>query len=202
VLDNAIAEGKTAFTALLEQQREDALDALARLEELKCLAVVLVEAIGRTGVTEGFKQWEQTERESADRFRLVAIMLGIATAAVIAGGITLKLVAGIDDEHWDLALAIAFTALPSALGGVAAYAARESSKHRRNQVIHRSASSWITHTRTNSTQDRVATARRELWRRAAETRAASVRLSAESEAAPEKIRADAALRRTLRRSPA
>jgi hypothetical protein len=112
-------------------------DVIRSLERLRTEAEDLVGAVGRTGLTGGFQQWEKAEATQADRMRSLAIWFGTATAIVILGLLILHEVRNANDQNTDFALVVGTVTLPGALGAVAAYAGRESARHRRNQVLAR-----------------------------------------------------------------
>lgn len=126
-----------AHADLIKQQQDAGGQHLARIEELKAQAELLVGAVGRTGLSGGFQQWEGTERKQAGMMRITAITLGIAAAVVVLALVGVRVWWAEDHDNTDLPLTVAALAVPAALGAVAAYAGKESSRHRRNQVIAR-----------------------------------------------------------------
>lgn len=87
----------------------------------------IVGVIARTGMTGGYQQYADRERGDADRWRKLTIFFGVLTVAVIAGIVVWS---GLDhNTSWPLA--VGRLVLAVGLGGVSAYAARESSQHRK-----------------------------------------------------------------------
>lgn len=132
-----VTEQEDKHAAQVEAHKTQASESLASIEALKEKAEKLVGAVGRTGLSGGFQQWEAAERKHADQMRLVAIIFGVLAALSIVGLLGARASISDEDNRFDVPLAISSLALPAALGGVATYAGRESARHRRNQVIAR-----------------------------------------------------------------
>ncbi len=97
------------------------------LDDLLVQAREIVGVIARTGMTGGYQQYADRERGDADRWRKVALVLGVFTVAVLGGVVVWS---GLDhNTTWPLALGRLL--LAAGLGGVSAYAAREASQHRK-----------------------------------------------------------------------
>lgn len=135
-LSETLAAEKATYEQLILQQGDEGEKALTRLRTLLEDAETVVGAIGRTGLTGGFHEWEETERKAADELRDRAMKYGLAAACAIGVMLLIKLLGG-HGEGLDATLTVGSVALPGALGGIAAYSAQESTKHRRNQVIAR-----------------------------------------------------------------
>lgn len=127
---------REAHQQLIESLDTKANEHLNEIEEMKAQVERLVGAVGRTGLSAGFQQWEASEREQADKMRTLAIRVGIAAALAVIGLLVARLWAGLGDGD-ELALSVGALSIPAALGGVAVYAGRESGRHRRNQIIAR-----------------------------------------------------------------
>ena len=128
---------KASHAELIEQQSEAGAEHIARIEDLKEQAERLVGAVGRTGLSGGFQQWAETERQQAERMRTIAIAMGIAAALIGLVLVGIRVWWAEDHDGTDLPLTVGALAVPAALGTVAVYAGKESSRHRRNQVIAR-----------------------------------------------------------------
>lgn len=128
---------KASHAELIDEQSETGAEHIAHIEDLKQQAERLVGAVGRTGLSGGFQQWAETERTQAERMRSIAIALGIAAALAVVVLIVIRVNWAEDHNGTDLPLTVGALAVPAALGAVGAYAGKESSRHRRNQVIAR-----------------------------------------------------------------
>lgn len=107
-----IGEQATGTQTLLDQKFEEAKD--------------IVGVIARTGMTGGYQIYADRERADADRWRKVSVVIGVLAVAVLAGIVVWSGV----DHNTTWALALGRLLLAGGLGGVSAYAARQSSQHR------------------------------------------------------------------------
>lgn len=146
--DALLSEAKGSFEeeATRERETHDELVAsfkttgethLAEIEEMKEQVERLVGAVGRTGLSGGFQQWEASEREDADRMRRYAIGFGVAAALAVIALVIVRLFVDEASDGGAWALSLGALSIPAALGAVAVYAGRESGRHRTNQVIAR-----------------------------------------------------------------
>jgi hypothetical protein len=133
--DTEATRQREAHGQLIESLGDEAKRHLAEIEEMKGQVERLVGAVGRTGLSGGFQQWEASERQQADKMRSYAIGLGISAAVAVVGLVVVRLTIGESGD--DLVLSLGALSIPAALGGVAVYAGRESGRHRRNQIIAR-----------------------------------------------------------------
>ncbi len=137
-LREAEARNGEAASALeaLEARGQEFIDVLSGFHDE---AVRLVGAMGRIGLTNGYMEWENSEKVAADEFRKRTLRYGIAGAvsliAVVAAHVLTDIF--VDDAPFDFTLTTAGIALPAAFGAIATYAAREANKHRRNEVLAR-----------------------------------------------------------------
>jgi hypothetical protein len=122
-------------TRSTQQQLGEAL--LQEIAGLKERAEKLVGAVGRTGLSGGFQQWEAEERKAANAMRFIAIVFGTLAALAVIALLVVREAGPGDPRDVSIALAAAALAIPGAFGGVAAYAAQEAGKHRQNQVVAR-----------------------------------------------------------------
>jgi len=120
-----IGEQKETYSAQLESQKTDAQGILDILEEKKAEASNLLQIIGNIGITGNYQNIANLEKSAADKWRNIALGLMIAMVAVIGFTIFISATNGFD---WKLALFRVGAAL--ALAIPAAYAAKESAKHR------------------------------------------------------------------------
>lgn len=135
-----MAEQRTAVTTLLDEVKQSASSrdadlvergeaAIHRLAELKEQAEALVGVVGSTGLAGGYKIVANEQRTQADRMRWAALTFG-ALAAVVT---LLSIGDGPNDFEWGrfatrVAIALAF-------GGLATYAAKQSSHHRERELL-------------------------------------------------------------------
>jgi hypothetical protein len=118
---------KESAESLFEGIRTKGAAANTELDQLLEAAKGIVGVIGRTGMTGGYQIYADRERADADRWRKIAVGIGVLAVAVLAGIVVWS---GIDhNTTW--ALAVGRLVLAGALGGVSAYAARQSSEHRK-----------------------------------------------------------------------
>lgn len=106
-------------------QKTDAQGILDILEEKKADASNLLQIIGNIGITGNYQNIANLEKAAADKWRNIALGLMISMVAVIGFTIFISATNGFD---WKLALFRVGAAL--ALAIPAAYAAKESAKHR------------------------------------------------------------------------
>lgn len=125
ILQEKIGEQKETFSAQLESQKTDAQSVLDVLEEKKEEASNLLQIIGNIGITGNYQNIANIEKAAADKWRNIALGLMISMVAVIGFTIFISAANGFD---WKLALFRIGAAL--ALAIPAAYAAKESAKHR------------------------------------------------------------------------
>ena len=113
------------YSEQLESQKTDAKSILDTLEEKKTEASNLLQIIGNIGITGNYQNIANLEKTAADKWRNIALGLMISMVAVIGFTIFISATNGFD---WKLALFRIGAAL--ALAIPAAYAAKESAKHR------------------------------------------------------------------------
>jgi len=139
-LENQFAAAQTERTSEFETQAEQikkeaddrlssisqtADETLSEISDKKTEAERIVNLIGNIGLTGNFKGAVAREKQSADRMRLIALSCFIAMVGVVLGTLFLSVSNGFDP--W-----LALFRLGAALSLIvpAAYAARESSRHR------------------------------------------------------------------------
>ncbi len=134
-------EVNTSIEALDEKHKElvsahekSATDLLSELEEKKEEAANLVQIIGNIGVTGNYQKIAIEEKSTANRWRNIALILMLIMVGIIAATVFISVKEGFD---WKIAIFRIIAAL--ILGVPAAYAARESAKHRSNETHNRSA---------------------------------------------------------------
>jgi len=120
-----ISEQNATYSAQLQSQKSDAQSILDTLEEKKAEASNLLQIIGNIGITGNYQNIANIEKAAADKWRNIALGLMISMVAVIGFTIFISATNGFD---WKLALFRIGAAL--ALAIPAAYAAKESAKHR------------------------------------------------------------------------
>lgn len=120
-----LGEQKNIYAAQLESQKSDAQAILYELEEKKSEASSLLQIIGNIGITGNYQNIANIEKAAADKWRNIALWLMISMVAFIGFTIFITATNGFD---WKLALFRIGAAL--ALAIPAAYAAKESEKHR------------------------------------------------------------------------
>jgi len=128
---------ETAHTEALTAASEQTDSVVQDIEDLKAKAERLVGAVGRTGLSGGYQQWEKAERTQANVLRGVAILFGCLTALSILFLLAEKADKVDKGREVEISLVVGGLAVPAALGGVATYAGKEASKHRRNAVVAR-----------------------------------------------------------------
>jgi hypothetical protein len=113
------------YSDQLESQKTEAQGMLDILEEKKAEASNLLQIIGNIGITGNYQNIANLEKVAADKWRNIALGLMISMVAAIGFTIFISATNGFD---WKLALFRIGAAL--ALAIPAAYAAKESAKHR------------------------------------------------------------------------
>jgi hypothetical protein len=103
------------------------------MEEQKDKAEKLLDAIGRTGTEFGFKEYAETEKGEANRWRWVAV----ASLVAIVGIGFWVLVSAHRAVEIDLSLSLLKLVVTLPLGALAAYAGRQSHQHRQNETATR-----------------------------------------------------------------
>ena len=122
-----------AFTGQIESLKAATSDAVEELERKRVEASNLVQIIGNIGITGNYQKVANSEKESADRWRNIALILMLGMVGVIG----LTIFTSLDGFDWRLALFRIGAALILAIP--ATYAARESSKHRQLENYNRQA---------------------------------------------------------------
>ena len=112
---------------LVNDFEQAGLGTLARLGELQDDAAKIVGVIGRTGMTGGYQQYADKEGGEADKWRRIAVAVGIAAVIVLAGVVVWS---GLE-HHPTWTLSVGRLVLAGSLGGVSAYAARQAAEHRK-----------------------------------------------------------------------
>lgn len=124
-VDKLLTTQKDEFSTQVEDQKTEAVNIITSLEDKKEEASNLLQIIGNIGITGNYKNIANQEKESADNWRKIALGLMITMVAVIGITIFISATNGFD---WKLALFRIGAALILAVP--AAYAAKESAKHR------------------------------------------------------------------------
>ncbi|MCO5786759.1 hypothetical protein DHB74_10380 [Pseudomonas sp. G11-1] len=124
-VEELLVEHREHFSEQVEKQKSDAQAVLDELEEKRSEASTLLQIIGNIGITGNYQNIANNEKEAADIWRRIA--LGLMIGMVLFIGVTIFISAknGFD---WKLALFRVGAALVLAIP--AAYAAKESAKHR------------------------------------------------------------------------
>ena len=120
--------------ALSLKHKEDAEKVINTLEQKKKEASDLVQIIGNVGITGNYQNIANQEQQTADRWRNIALILMLAMVGAIALTIFVSVENGFD---WKLALFRLMATMVLAIP--AAYAAKESSKHRALENFNRKA---------------------------------------------------------------
>lgn len=134
--EQAREASKADFDALINKSDASSKHILNEMQSLLSQTKEVAGAVARTGHTAGFTEWEESEKSQADAYRDRAIKYGVAAAVTLAVLIATHLIFG-DPDDFDATMFVATVSLPSALGVVATYLAREAHRHRRNQVFAR-----------------------------------------------------------------
>ena len=124
-VDDFLVEHKEQFSAQTEKQKLDAQGVLDELEEKRSEASTLLQIIGNIGITGNYQNIANNEKKAADIWRRIALCLMIGMVLIIGVTIFISATNGFD---WKLALFRVGAALVLAVP--AAYAAKESAKHR------------------------------------------------------------------------
>ncbi|MCF6193118.1 MAG: hypothetical protein L3J46_02155 [Kangiellaceae bacterium] len=120
--------------ALVSEHEKAATTLLSQLKAKKDEAANLVQIIGNIGVTGNYQKIAIEEKSTANRWRNIALALMLIMVGIIATTVFISVKEGFD---WKIAIFRIVAAL--ILGVPAAYAARESAKHRSNETRNRSA---------------------------------------------------------------
>ena len=121
-------------TKLVSAHEKAATALLSQLEVKKEEAANLVQIIGNIGVTGNYQKIAIEEKNTANRWRNIALVLMLVMVGIIAATVFISVK---EDFDWKVATFRIIAAL--ILGVPAAYAARESAKHRLNETHNRSA---------------------------------------------------------------
>jgi hypothetical protein len=113
--------------AQLATWKEQAELLLGELDRNKEDAKNIVGVIARTGMTGGYQQYGKDEKEAADRWRRIAMWMAVISVAFLTAAVVATALQG----HPGAADITGRFVLAAALGGVATYAAQQSSAHRR-----------------------------------------------------------------------
>lgn len=124
-VEELLAEHKEHFSEQTDSQKLDAQAVLDELEEKKVEASNLLQIIGNIGITGNYKNIANNEKKAADNWRRIALGLMIVMVLIIGFTIFISATNGFD---WKLALFRVGAAFVLAIP--AAYAAKESAKHR------------------------------------------------------------------------
>lgn len=124
-VEELLAEHKEHFSEQTDKQKLDAQAVLDELEEKKVEASNLLQIIGNIGITGNYKNIANNEKKAADNWRRIALGLMIGMVLIIGITIFISATNGFD---WKLALFRVGAAFVLAIP--AAYAAKESAKHR------------------------------------------------------------------------
>jgi uncharacterized membrane protein len=124
-INNIISEHEKKYQSQLESQKAEANSVLKELEEKREEASNLLQIIGNIGITGNYQNIANNEKKAADIWRRIALGLMIGMVVIIGITVFISATNGFD---WTLAMfrvGVAFVlAIP------AAYAAKESAKHR------------------------------------------------------------------------
>lgn len=124
-INSVISEHKEQYSEQLESQKKEANSVLEELEEKREEASNLLQIIGNIGITGNYQNIANNEKKAADNWRRIALGLMIGMVVIIGITIFISATNGFD---WKLALFRVGAALVLAIP--AAYAAKESAKHR------------------------------------------------------------------------
>lgn len=124
-IEQLIEEVKGQHASLMEEQKSDADKMLSVLESKRKEASDLVQIIGNIGITGNYQKIANQEKEAADRWRNISLILML----VMVGAISLTIFVSVENGFdWKLAIFRLMAALVLILP--ATYAAKESSRHR------------------------------------------------------------------------
>ena len=124
-INSVISEHKEQYREQLESQKKEANSVLEELEEKREEASNLLQIIGNIGITGNYQNIANNEKKAADNWRRIALGLMISMVVIIGITIFISAANGFD---WKLALFRVGAAFVLAIP--AAYAAKESAKHR------------------------------------------------------------------------
>ncbi len=124
-VSSVISEHKAQYEQQLKSQKGEANSVLEELEEKRTEASNLLQIIGNIGITGNYQNIANNEKSAADNWRRIALGLMIGMVLIIGITIFISAANGFD---WKLALFRVGAAFVLAIP--AAYAAKESAKHR------------------------------------------------------------------------
>lgn len=107
-----------------QKQANEGMSALADQQKK---AEDIVGTIARTGMAGGYQQYSASEAKTANILRAITLGLGVAVVVILAWGTSIVARGDVSPESLSVKLALSV-----ALGGLAAYAARQSAHHRAN----------------------------------------------------------------------
>jgi hypothetical protein len=120
-----LAKYKEQLDGIATSTREDVEERVAEIRRMEKESSELVGAIGLAGTAERYSEEVKEQAEIANRWRWATILFGLAAAAVAIYAV----VAG-DQSNQDIVAKLAVSLI---LGGIAAYVARQSARHRRRE---------------------------------------------------------------------
>jgi DNA repair exonuclease SbcCD ATPase subunit len=124
-IEQLIEEVKNQHSSLMDEQKSDADRLLSILESKRKEASDLVQIIGNIGITGNYQKIANQEKEAADRWRNISLLLMLGMVGAIALTIFVSVENGFD---WKLSIFRLMAALVLIIP--ATYAAKESSRHR------------------------------------------------------------------------
>ena len=123
----AMEQSTHEIGALLSGARDEVETRVAEIRRMESESAALVGAIGLVGTAERYGEEVKEQRKAADIWRVITILLGaLAAVAVVVVAITL----GHNPKWEDFIGKLTASAL---IGGIAAYAARQSARHRERE---------------------------------------------------------------------
>lgn len=124
------ADRDEVWTVRLQDHSDSVAEYMARMEGYEARSVKVLEAVGVNSTATDFGQYAMEQRNAANRWRLAAAIVFVAAGTwFIASSFPWFTAEGTD--AWESALAR--LGVTAAVAGVGAYAARESSQHRREE---------------------------------------------------------------------
>lgn len=129
---DAAAEIKAAAATQRDELANEAADALEALERHRAEAARLVNAVGQNAFAGGFGEYANDERAAANRWRLITVA---SIIAIVAAGFSYLWTVGASEFSLQAFWIRAVIIVPLAF--LAGYAARQSGRHRRNEVAAR-----------------------------------------------------------------
>lgn len=129
--ETVVSDLNTKFDETVTQLTENSEEVLAQVHARRDEIEKLHGVITDTSTTGAFRKEAYEQKEAADRWRLVAVCFGVVAAVLAVGAVVLATVQ--PDQATSASAIVAKVAATLVAAGVAAYAGRQSGRHRQRE---------------------------------------------------------------------